>query len=196
MKTYATKTWKNFLEDINNHLDKNHTDWNQWYAIRQSQSRNDGLVIQYLDAFENDICKLKEFDFIFEFGPGHGRVCKAIHNRGFNGNYVCFDFPEMIEVQKMFLGDIKPTYLSDTDDVMKPQGKNLFISMMAIEEAPYEIHDWFFEYAKQFDAWLFKFSGRKCMFEDFMDEEHWEAYDDFQHKGVYLRFGDKCRSKK
>lgn len=189
METYATPCWERLLGNIRNKLNSGNKNFKSWEAIQKSQCLNDEQPTKYLDMFENKICKLKQLDYIFEFGPGHGRVCKLIHERGFCGTYVCFDFPEMIKIQKMFLDEIKPTYISNTNEVSPPNGKSLFISMSALEEAPMDIHDWFFNYAKQYNCWLFKFSGRKRKFDEYMPDCHWIARNDFFGRSVYLRYG-------
>ena len=101
-----------------------------------------------LDFFKNSICDFDKIDEIFEFGGGHGRLCKIICDSGFSGNYTIFDFPQMIKLQKAFLknhNNIK--YIDDFDLLVLPVGSNsLFISTSAIEESPKNVREKMFDF--------------------------------------------------
>src|SRR5574342_302174 len=165
--TPANLTWEEFLKDIRWHLEhENIKDFLNWNAIRQSMHVNDRPHIPLLDYFESNICKFTDLEEIFEFGGGHGRICRMIKDRGFIGKYTIFDFPEMAVLQQYYLKDYGNIhYMNDLEHLQKTNScKSLFISMSALEESPKEVQAIFFPYAKQYDNFLFKYSGGKGEF--------------------------------
>lgn len=51
------------------------------------------------------IC-VSDIDFVFEFGGGYGSMCRLLHNLGFHGKYIIFDFPAFSALQTFFLKSI------------------------------------------------------------------------------------------
>jgi hypothetical protein len=60
------------------------------------------------------ICRFEEeaglpvsgFPLIVEFGGGYGSLCRLVHKLGFNGQYIIFDLPEFVALQKFYLGSL------------------------------------------------------------------------------------------
>lgn len=169
-KTKGTDMWNGFLEEIRRETKKNglqNDNFLRWGVIRKTMHVNDKRLAPVLDYFESNVCELNTFDHIFEFGGGHGRICRMIHDRGFSGKYTIFDFPEMSALQKAYLRKHDSiNYINGFDDLVVPPGGNtLFISMSALEESPKEVK--MFVYAKNYKHFLFKYSGGKSRFHDF-----------------------------
>jgi hypothetical protein len=89
---------------------------------------------------ENIGYKLNEFDDVVEFGGGYGNVCRLFKIWGHNKPYYLYDIPELIQIQKYYLGknDIITNiyYKSDQDIINTIEGNSLFIGMWSISEVP------------------------------------------------------------
>ena len=90
----------------------------------------------------NDISEIKEMKTIVEIGGGYGDMASLIHKFGFEGDYYMFDFPEIHELQKYYLGrqgfsHIK--YISDVEEV--PESANLTIGTWSLSEMKDELRD-------------------------------------------------------
>jgi len=195
MITKPYDVWNTFLKDIRKRLEKNDIkNFLTWPSIRQSMHTEDKPHIPAIDYFEKNAKVFKDVEEIFEFGGGHGRICRMIYDRGFKGKYTIFDFPELIELQKFYLKSYTNVkYISDSDLLKDPCENSLFISMSAIEESPKDIQNIMFNFAKNFNSFLFKFSGGKGEFEDFMNSKKdckWK-YDDFVKNITYIMAGVK-----
>jgi len=58
----------------------------------------------HIAQFEDKVGeRISNFDFIFKFGGGYGSMCKLLHNPGFKGRYVLYDFPVFSALQEFFL---------------------------------------------------------------------------------------------
>lgn len=58
----------------------------------------------HIAKFEEKIkCKVKDVDFIFEFGGGYGSMCRLCYNLGFRGRYLIFDLPQFSILQEYYL---------------------------------------------------------------------------------------------
>lgn len=192
--TKPTDMWDGFLKSIRHHLSKDGVEtFIRWPVIRKTMILSDRAHEPLIKFFQSNICDFSNFDFIFEFGAGHGRICKIIHRNGFSGSYAIFDFPELNEIQKHYLKDIKKiTYHNNLQSFPSiPKGKSLFISMSALEESPKEIWPTVFSYARNFDCFLFKFSGGYGEFMDFSKSipGKWEYKD--TGRSVYFLVGEK-----
>jgi hypothetical protein len=49
---------------------------------------------------------VSRFPLIVEFGGGYGSLCRLVHKLGFKGQYVIFDLPEFVALQKFYLGSL------------------------------------------------------------------------------------------
>jgi len=93
---------------------------------------------------------------VFEFGGGYGGMCRLLHNLGFRGNYVIFDFPELHALQRYYLGmhgigsaaekgkgTSSITFLTDLaglDTLSVPDSRtSLFIGTWSISETPEQL---------------------------------------------------------
>jgi len=109
-----------FIETELNFL-KNLKDWERWgNAIREVSIGSPTFSNIYPDSsgnlihhayhvaqFENMTDKnIHDIDCIFEFGGGYGGMYRLIHNLGFSGKYIIFDFPEFSALQKYFIKNL------------------------------------------------------------------------------------------
>lgn len=96
-------------------------DWQRWQqAITEVRVGNptmseiypasSGNLIHHayhVAKFETTTSRLvNEMDCIFEFGGGYGGMCRLVHNLGFKGRYIMFDFPAFSALQKYFVKSI------------------------------------------------------------------------------------------
>jgi hypothetical protein len=83
---------------------------------------------------------LNEFGSIIEFGAGYGNTCRLFKRWGHNKNYNIYDIPELISIQKHYLGanniaDV--TYLTGLNEISLSDKKNsLFLGLWSISETP------------------------------------------------------------
>ncbi|MDD4412688.1 MAG: hypothetical protein PHR00_03530 [Patescibacteria group bacterium] len=84
----------------------------------------DGNTVNHLHQFclwmSNTGKKITDFDCIIEVGGGYGNFCRLVRKAGFSGNYLIYDLPEFLELQKYYLShvglDVKSLKdLSETD---------------------------------------------------------------------------------
>jgi hypothetical protein len=47
--------------------------------------------------------QVESMNLIVEFGGGYGGMCRLMHNLGFKGLYIIYDFPELNAIQRYFL---------------------------------------------------------------------------------------------
>lgn len=92
---------------------------------------------------------ITDYDFILEFGGGHGSMCRLLHRLGFDGTYVIYDLPAIVLLQQYYLGANGIEAVESTWDFDKlplytaeyPAEKSLFIATWSLSEAPYSIRD-------------------------------------------------------
>lgn len=59
----------------------------------------------HLCRFEEEMgLQVSRFPMIVEFGGGYGSMCRLVRKRGFRGQYIIFDLPEFVALQKFYLG--------------------------------------------------------------------------------------------
>lgn len=153
--------------------------------------------------------QLRDYDIIFEFGGGYGRICKVCCDLGFNGNYIIYDFPEMHRLQRHYLGG------SNINSVMYCHKENLsginiekfkdkkvlFISTWALSEAPLNVRYGMHGIFKATDSFLFAFQKefegiRNLNYFNFLGDYSFNSLktdsEEIDHlKGNYYYFGDK-----
>jgi len=191
-----SKLWAKALKQIGDGIRNGEVPrFREWKIIHQTMSLNDQKFVPHIEQFEKTVKSFSDLDYIFEFGAGYGRLCRLIHEAGFKGQYVIFDFPELICLQKYYLhknGIKNITFISDIREVVKPTtSNNCFISMSALEESPEEIFDHFLSYASDFKSFLLLFSGGRGKFKkQLMTEGDWE-YGETDRKSVYRAIGEK-----
>lgn len=150
--------------------------WNKWkkavveknflftepYLLYPKSSGNLIHYAYHIARFE-DISgkKIKDFDFIFEFGGGYGGMCLLIQNLMFNGKYIIYDFPILSALQGFFLkmNEVENnTFCLDNIDKVKKtipkKGKKLFIATWSLSESPLQIRKIINPLIKDFDAFI------------------------------------------
>jgi len=107
------ETELDYLKQLNN--------WDRWKkAIQENSSGNPTYSNIYPESSGNLIHhayhvaqyeyltskNVNDLDCIFEFGGGYGGMYRLIHNLGFKGKYIIFDFPEFSALQQYFIKSI------------------------------------------------------------------------------------------
>lgn len=185
--TEPTEMWSNFLQEIRQYIKNDEIEnFMKWGTIKRTMSTND---IKYKKVLSKCKFSMSNINSIFEFGAGYGGMCRLIYESGFQGNYTIFDFPELHTIQKYYLRKYSIKYLSDISCLEDPPKNSLFISMSALEEAPQNIHNEFMEFAKKFDYYIFKYSGRVNQFEDFISSTNRNWHKEIFNTSVYLAIG-------
>ncbi len=159
--------------------------WNKWKEVVKDANffpsepyilypKSHGNLIHYayhIAKFEQmSGKKIKDFDFIFEFGGGYGGMCQLIYNLGFNGKYIIFDFSILSALQAFYLkmNKLKATFnirdkkaqiycLDNTQDIKKilpKKGRKLFLATWSLSESPLELRKKIFPLTKDMDAFL------------------------------------------
>lgn len=87
-----------------------------------------------------DKINLDKVDSIVEFGGGYGSMCRLLRNIGYKKDYILFDLPEFLALQKFFISEVDKDYLKNTEFVsdMKnlPKVRNsLLIATWSLSEA-------------------------------------------------------------
>jgi hypothetical protein len=62
------------------------------------------------------------FPLVVEFGGGYGSLCRLVHKLGFMGQYVIFDLPEFVALQKFYLGSLGMPLIEVKDASQGGQG--------------------------------------------------------------------------
>lgn len=117
--------------------------------------------------------KVKDFDFIFEFGGGYGSMCQLINNLGFKGKYVIFDFAILSALQTFFLKinglnvslnslntKAKILCLNDLEKLKRlfpKKGKKLFIATWSLSESPLQIRKKVYPLINTMDSYLISY---------------------------------------
>ena len=124
-----------------------------YYSILQLESR----------GFQLDTA-----NFIFEFGGGYGSLARIFYSIGFKGNYIIFDFPEFIVLQKFFLSSVlskndyaKVVFIDRVDDLkdfVGPFHLDLCVGLWSISEAPVSLRNELFSFLKA-DWYLFAYQA-------------------------------------
>ncbi|MBI3633888.1 MAG: hypothetical protein HY226_06415 [Candidatus Vogelbacteria bacterium] len=173
---------------------RNGTDWNRWQqAIREVSVGDPTLSAIYPASSGNLIhhayhiaqfegrtgIDIRSFDYIFEFGGGYGGMYRLIHNLGFEGKYVIFDFPAFAALQRYFIKSIGlkshtvESFKLDTSGVICVSDfqelKNilseflpnaLFIATWSLSECPIDFRLKILSLLDQFRAYLVAYQGR------------------------------------
>lgn len=100
---------------------------------------------------------------IFEVGGGYGAMHCAVRSLGFSGKYYIHDFPELIEIQKLYAAECKiPAPIVCADLVDMPQVPDLAIALWSMSEMPISSRDaitdaispknWLIAYCDEFEG--------------------------------------------
>jgi len=131
---------------------KKRKDWDtRWSMLNDSSmvgmANHVNIVNQahYLSQLEDFLqMRIEDIDYITEFGAGFGNFCHLTNKLGFNGQYIIFDFPELLTVQKYYLTNAgvssNLTFECDFNKIEEcvVPNNSLFVSMHALEETPIE----------------------------------------------------------
>ena len=76
--------WQKFRKEIQKNIDtKGLENFLSWPIINKTMKADDEPHIALLDFFEEKMISFSNLNNIFEFGAGHGRVCRLIKERNF-----------------------------------------------------------------------------------------------------------------
>ena len=109
-------------------------------------------------------CKLNYFSKIIEFGGGYGSMCRLFRNMNYSEEYIIFDLPEFLALQKFYLKSVNKKYINNTvfiSDVNKLSNDNLntlFIATWSLSEMPIDLREKLLEYVT-FDYCLIAFQS-------------------------------------
>ena len=96
--------WKQVWEDI---LEEDYAGGPKPYKGYRQSSGNRIHQAYHLARFEQETgLAVSRFPLIVEFGGGYGSLCRLIHKLGFKGQYIIFDLPEFVALQKFYLGSL------------------------------------------------------------------------------------------
>ncbi len=140
-----------------------------------------GNLIHYayhLRQFEEKTrTEIMSFDLVFEFGGGYGGMCRLIHNLGFKGKYLIFDFPRFSALQRYYLrstgldvtaasatartGIVCLSDLAELEPMLSGAGRNaLFIATWSLSETPMAFRARIVSIIAEFKAVLIAYQGR------------------------------------
>jgi hypothetical protein len=113
---------------------------NSYYRFPGSSTNNMHHAYSLDVMMKNLNIPLNEFGSVIEFGAGYGNTCRLFKKWGHNKNYNIYDIPELISIQRHYLGansvnDV--TYLSGLNEISLTDRKNsLFLGLWSISETP------------------------------------------------------------
>lgn len=182
--------------DIELNFLRNLPDWNRWEkAINEVPVGQPTLFPKYPSSSGNLIhhayhvaqfekktgTNIETIDTIFEFGGGYGSMYRLMHNLGFQGKYIIFDFPAFSALQQFFIKSIGlevhtiDSYksaksgvicISDLDQlelVLTSQissDNSMFLASWSISETPIEFRESILSLITQFKAFLIAYQGQ------------------------------------
>lgn len=96
--------WEQVWEDI---IEEDSAGTPKPYKGDRRSSGNRIHQAYHLARFEEEVgLPVSGFPLIVEFGGGYGSLCRLVHKLGFNGQYIIFDLPEFVALQKFYLGSL------------------------------------------------------------------------------------------
>lgn len=94
---------------------------------------------QWLGRTRQDLTQMTS---IIEFGAGYGAMALILHRLGYRGYYYIIDLPELIQLQKYYLGRVAPELAGRTfwlqSQPLSGMSCNLFIASHSLSEIPAE----------------------------------------------------------
>jgi hypothetical protein len=83
---------------------------------------------------------LNEYTTVLDFGGGYGNTCRLFKKCGHNDNYIIYDIPELIQIQKFYLEsnnlNEKIIFKSNEDKVENIKSNSLFLALWSLTETP------------------------------------------------------------
>jgi hypothetical protein len=96
--------WTPVWEDL---LEEDYAGGPKPYKGYRRSSGNRIHQAYHLARFEQETgLSVGNLSLIVEFGGGYGSLCRLIHKLGFKGQYIIFDLPEFVALQKFYLGSL------------------------------------------------------------------------------------------
>ena len=96
--------WKQVWEEI---LEEDSAGDPKPYKGYRRSSGNRIHQAYHLARFQEETgLPVSRFPLIVEFGGGYGSLCRLVHKLGFKGQYIIFDLPEFVALQKFYLGSL------------------------------------------------------------------------------------------
>jgi len=146
-------------------------DLNKWeHALKETTTGNIDRASFYPDSSVNMIRyaghlatfekrynkKIEDMETIVEFGGGYGGMCRLVKRLGFKGEYIIYDLPELLLLQKYYLtkeGLMDNTIITDDFSIFnKPH--DLLIGTWSVSECPLAMRD---EIIKNFKCYIMAF---------------------------------------
>lgn len=112
---------------------------NSFYLFPASSTNNVhhayslNVMMEYLDQ------TLNQFNTIIEFGGGYGNMARLFRKCGHKDDYIIYDIPELLEIQKYYLTENSIDDISfkqGFDCVDDIKGNSLFLGLWSITETP------------------------------------------------------------
>lgn len=125
----ASRFWPllSFLEDYPLSL--------RWSAFHQAYH-----VLRWSMATGKDPSQLES---ILEFGGGSGEMAVIMRRLGFQGRYRIFDFPELHQIQRHYLEDVRGVGGVEYLEEVPTEGADLLVGLYSLSEAPVDLRDRF-----------------------------------------------------
>jgi hypothetical protein len=122
--------------------------------------------------------KIRDFQFVFEFGGGYGSMCRLFKKLNFQGKYLIYDLPLFSALQRYYLESLEYSLVSISDLGRKDQGitcisegkllndyfsdhslekRSLFIATWSISEVPLEPRKDILKFVEMFDCFFIAF---------------------------------------
>jgi hypothetical protein len=122
-------------------------------------------IFKFLKTTNYDFTQSKS---IIEFGGGYGVVARLIRSIGFAGEYIIYDLPEMLELQKYYLGlhNFPAKLTNDLNEL--PNEADLLVGLWSLSEAPISLRDHIL-YNRNFNGYLMAYQNK------------FEGIDNFEH---------------
>ncbi|MEP6622520.1 MAG: putative sugar O-methyltransferase [bacterium] len=118
--------------------------------------------------------RVENWNAIVEFGGGFGGMCRALHTLGFRGQYLIYDLPPMVLLQRWYLeqvglGDDSHTRVATTSEFVElanfvrdiPAGAHaLFLATWSLSEAPMALRERVKPLVERMGHYFIGFQGR------------------------------------
>lgn len=106
---------------------------------------------------------LVDINTVIEIGGGYGSMCRLFRNLNYQNEYIIFDLPEFLALQKYFLNSINPEFIQQTifiQDTKKlaTYQKVFFIATWSFSEMPLNLRSELLSYI-DFDYCLIAFQS-------------------------------------
>lgn len=122
-------TWLGHRIELRRHiLNGDPANFRKWGVIHATMNTDPGYQDYHLDRWEHTTgLSVAGLDSIVEFGGGYGAMALMLYERGFQGKYYSYDFPEFVALQRYY------TSLDILTDI--PPACDLLIAICSLSEA-------------------------------------------------------------